>query len=195
MGEFESVWDGGRFRLRCLPTVLCGKRKLLFAIVCFCFSFEMRVLLLYFAPDEIWHFIWNRAAVCERWLFIQYYDPFGKSHLMQGSHVDKLDVVRKQSCPIHCGEIMPAVAPLAIFFPTECPPFLRVEVVILNFWARGQKGAVCFECFSFSGRGLVTSCGGEFGEILFKHRQVCCKKKHIIPPQAATSSVLCSALQ
>ena len=57
MGEFESVWDGGRFRLRCLPTVLCGKRKLLFAIVCFCFSFEMRVFLLYFAPDEIWHFI------------------------------------------------------------------------------------------------------------------------------------------
>ena len=133
--------------------------------------------------------------VYQRRLFIQYYDPFCKSHLMQGSHVDKLDVVRKQSCPIHCGEIMPAVAPLAIFFPTECPPFLRVEVVILNFWARGQKGAVCFECFSFSGRDLVTSCGGEFGEILFKHRQVCCKKKHIIPPQAATSSVLCSALQ
>ena len=57
--------------------------------------------------------------------------------------------------------------PLAIFFPTECPPFLRVEVVLLHFGARGQKGAVCFECFSFSGRGLVTSCGGEFGEILF----------------------------
>ena len=56
--------------------------------------------------------------------------------------------------------------PLVIFFPTECPPFLRVEVVILHFGARGQKGAVCFECFSFSGRGLVTSHSGEFGEIL-----------------------------
>ena len=56
--------------------------------------------------------------------------------------------------------------PLGIFFPTECPPFLRVEVVILHFWARGQKGAVCFECFSFSGRGLMTSYSGEFGEIL-----------------------------
>ena len=56
--------------------------------------------------------------------------------------------------------------PLAIFFPTECPPFLRVEVVILHFGARGQKGAGCFECFSFSGRGLVTSCGGKFRGIL-----------------------------
>ena len=56
--------------------------------------------------------------------------------------------------------------PLVIFIPTECPPFLRVEVVILHFGARGQKGAVCFECFSFSGRGLVTSCGGEFRGIL-----------------------------
>ena len=28
----------------------------------------------------------------------------------------------------------------------------------------------------------------EFGEILFKHRQVRCKKQHILPPQAATSS-------
>ena len=53
-----------------------------------------------------------------------------------------------------------------IFFPTECPPILRVEVVILHFWARGQKGAVCFECFSFSGRGLVTYYSGEFGGIL-----------------------------
>ena len=50
-----------------------------------------------------------------------------------------------------------------IFFPTECTPILRVEVVILHFGARGQKGAVCFECFSFSGRGLVTSYSGEFG--------------------------------
>ena len=33
------------------------------------------------------------------------------------------------------------------------------------------------------------SCCGEFGEILFKHRKVRCKKKHIIPPQAATSQV------
>ena len=38
-------------------------------------------------------------------------------------------------------------------------------------------------------RGLVTSYSGEFGEILFKHRQVRCKKKHILPPQAATSPV------
>ena len=53
-----------------------------------------------------------------------------------------------------------------IFFPTECTPILRVEVVILHFGARGQKGAVCFKCFSFSGRGLETSCGGEFREIL-----------------------------
>ena len=30
---------------------------------------------------------------------------------------------------------------------------------------------------------------GEFGEILFKHRQVRCKKKHILPPLAATSPV------
>ena len=30
---------------------------------------------------------------------------------------------------------------------------------------------------------------GEFGEILFKHRQVRCKKKYILPPQAATSPV------
>ena len=30
---------------------------------------------------------------------------------------------------------------------------------------------------------------GEFWEILFKHRQVRCKKKHILPPQAATSPV------
>ena len=56
--------------------------------------------------------------------------------------------------------------PLITFRPTKCPPFLRVEVVILHFGARGQKGAVCFECFSFSGRGLVTSHSGEFGEIL-----------------------------
>ncbi len=48
---------------------------------------------------------------------------------------------------------------------------------------------MCFNRFFFSGRGRVTSCGGEFGEILFKHRQVRCKKKHILPPQAATSSV------
>ena len=34
----------------------------------------------------------------------------------------------------------------------------------------------------------MTSYSGEFGEILFKHRQVRCKKKHILPPQAATSS-------
>ena len=53
-----------------------------------------------------------------------------------------------------------------IFFPTECTPILRVEVVILHFGARGQKGAVCFECFSFSGGGLMTSYSGEFGEIL-----------------------------
>ena len=32
------------------------------------------------------------------------------------------------------------------------------------------------------------SCRGEFGEILFKHRQVRFKQKHILPPQAATSS-------
>jgi len=33
------------------------------------------------------------------------------------------------------------------------------------------------------------SCRREFGEIfLFKHRQVRCKKQHILPPQAATSS-------
>ena len=56
--------------------------------------------------------------------------------------------------------------PLITFRPTKCPPFLRVEVVILHFGARGQKGAVCFECFSFSGRGRVTSCSGEFREIL-----------------------------
>ena len=56
--------------------------------------------------------------------------------------------------------------PLVIFFPTECTPILRVEVVILHFGARGQKGAVCFECFSFSSGGLVTSCGGEFRVIL-----------------------------
>ena len=37
--------------------------------------------------------------------------------------------------------------------------------------------------------GLATSYSGEFGEILFKHRQVRCKKKHILPPQAATSQV------
>ena len=54
---------------------------------------------------------------------------------------------------------------------------------------------MCFKCFSFSGRGRVNSCSGEFGEILcgfcafscrritilcgaFKHRQVRCKKKH-----------------
>ena len=30
--------------------------------------------------------------------------------------------------------------------------------------------------------GLVTSYSREFGEILFKHRQVRCKKKHILPP-------------
>ena len=35
----------------------------------------------------------------------------------------------------------------------------------------------------------MTSYSGKFGEILFKHRQVRCKKKHILPPQAATSSV------
>jgi len=35
---------------------------------------------------------------------------------------------------------------------------------------------------------VIYSCG-EFGEILFKHRQVHCKKKHILPPQAATSPV------
>ena len=35
----------------------------------------------------------------------------------------------------------------------------------------------------------MTSYSGEFGEILFKHRQVRCKKKHILPPQAATSPV------
>jgi len=35
----------------------------------------------------------------------------------------------------------------------------------------------------------MTSYSGEFGEILFKHRQVRCKKKHILPPQAATSQV------
>jgi len=28
----------------------------------------------------------------------------------------------------------------------------------------------------------VTSYSGEFGAILFKHRQVHCKKKHILPP-------------
>ena len=33
------------------------------------------------------------------------------------------------------------------------------------------------------------SCRGEVGGILFKHRQVRFKKKHILPPQAATSSV------
>ena len=85
--------------------------------------------------------------------------------------------------------------PLITFRPTKCPPFLRVEVIILRFGVRGHKDAVCFKCFSFSGRGRVTSCSGEFREILFKHRQVRCKKKHILPPQAATSSVLCSALQ
>ena len=41
---------------------------------------------------------------------------------------------------------------------------------------------VCFDRFSFSGGGRVTSYSGEFGEILFKHRQVRCKKKHILPP-------------
>ena len=51
-----------------------------------------------------------------------------------------------------------------------------------------------------SGRGLVTSYSGEFGEILcgfcriiqlniFNHRQGRCKKQHILPPQAATSQV------
>ena len=35
----------------------------------------------------------------------------------------------------------------------------------------------------------MTSYSGKFGEILFKHRQVRFKKKHILPPQAATSSV------
>ena len=89
--------------------------------------------------------------------------------------------------------------PLITFRPTKCPPFLRVEVIILRFGVRGHKDAVCFKCFSFSGRGRVTSYSGEFGENLcgfcriiqlniFKHRQVRCKKKHILPPQAATSS-------
>ena len=56
--------------------------------------------------------------------------------------------------------------PLITFRPTKCPPFLRVEVIILRFGVRGHKDAVCFKCFSFSGRGRVTSCSGEFREIL-----------------------------
>ena len=56
--------------------------------------------------------------------------------------------------------------PLITFRPTKCPPFLRGEVIILRFGVRGHKDAVCFKCFSFSGRGRVTSCSGEFREIL-----------------------------
>lgn len=56
--------------------------------------------------------------------------------------------------------------PLITFRPTKCPPFLRVEVIILRFGVRGHKDAVCFKCFFFSGRGRVTSCSGEFREIL-----------------------------
>ena len=59
---------------------------------------------------------------------------------------------------------------------------------IFLFNTAGYNTVACFKCFSFSGGGLVTSYSGKFGEILFKQRQVRCKKQHILPPQAATSS-------
>ena len=59
---------------------------------------------------------------------------------------------------------------------------LRGRVGLLHLGVTVHNTAVCFKWFSFSGRGLATSYSGDFGEILFKHRQVRFKQKHILPP-------------
>ena len=64
----------------------------------------------------------------------------------------------------------------SLFF---CP---QEKIGILHLRITVHNTAVCFECFSFSGGGLATSYSREFGRILFKHRQVRCKQKHILPP-------------
>ena len=82
--------------------------------------------------------------------------------------------------------------PLVIFFPTKCTPVLRWAENFVNLRVIRRIGAVCFDRFSFSGRGRVTSCSGEFFGILCgsessllnavflycKHRKVRIKQEH-----------------
>ena len=57
--------------------------------------------------------------------------------------------------------------PLVIFFPTECTPVLRWTENFVNFKVIRRIGTVCFDRFSFSTGGRVTSYSGEFRGSLF----------------------------